>query len=53
LLFGAGAGAIVQVIVQLSPLLRADGEHNLQPRVIAGLLAGLGLMFATSLLVSV
>ena len=52
-LFGAGAGAIAQVIVQLAPSLRADGERNLQPRVVGGLLAGLALMFATGLLVSV
>ncbi len=52
-LFGAGAGAIVQVIVQLAPSLRAEGERGLQPRVVGGLLAGLALMFATGLLVSV
>jgi len=52
-LFGAGAGAIVQVIAQLAPSLRADGERSLQPRVVGGLLAGLALMFATGLLVSV
>ncbi len=52
-LFGAGAGAIAQVIVQLAPTLRADGERSLQPRVVAGLLGGLALMFATGLLVSV
>ena len=52
-LFGAGAGAIAQVIVQLAPSLRADGERGLQPRVVAGLLAGLALMFATGLLVTV
>jgi ZIP family zinc transporter len=52
-LFGAGAGAIVQVIVQLAPSLRAADERGLQPRVIGGLLAGLALMFATGLLVSV
>lgn len=52
-LFGAGAGAIVQVIVQLAPSLRAEGERGLQPRVVAGLLAGMALMFATGLLVSV
>jgi len=52
-LFGAGAGAIAQVIVQLAPSLRADGEHGLQPRVVAGLLAGLALMFTTGLLISV
>jgi zinc transporter ZupT len=52
-LFGAGAGAIVQVIVQLAPTLRAKGERSLQPRVVGGLLAGLALMFATGLLVSI
>jgi ZIP family zinc transporter len=52
-LFGAGAGAIAQVIVQLAPSLRAEGEPGLQPRVVAGLLAGLALMFTTGLLVSV
>jgi ZIP family zinc transporter len=52
-LFGAGAGAIVQVIVQLAPSLRAGDERGLQPRVVGGLLAGLALMFATGLLVSV
>ncbi|MFP5365039.1 MAG: ZIP family metal transporter [Thermoleophilia bacterium] len=52
-LFGAGAGAIAQVIVQLAPALRADGERGLQPRVVGGLLAGLALMFTTGLLVTV
>jgi zinc transporter ZupT len=52
-LFGAGAGAIAQVIVQLAPSLRGAGERGLQPRVVAGLVAGLALMFTTGLLVSV
>ncbi len=52
-LFGAGAGAIAQVIVQLAPSLRTPGERSLQPRVVGGLLAGLAIMFATGLLVSV
>jgi zinc transporter ZupT len=55
-LFGAGAGAIVQVIVQLAPALHAAGDAGrgpLQPRVVAGLLTGGALMFATGLLVSV
>jgi ZIP family zinc transporter len=52
-LFGFGAGAIVQVIVQLAPSLR-DGEgRTLHPTSVAGLLAGILLMFATGLLVSV
>ncbi|MGH2918336.1 MAG: ZIP family metal transporter, partial [Solirubrobacteraceae bacterium] len=52
-LFGAGAGAIVQVIVQLAPSLRGEGERGLRPSVVGGLLAGMALMFATGLLVSV
>jgi zinc transporter, ZIP family len=52
-LFGFGAGAIVQVIVQLAPSLRDEEGRTLYPRSVAGLLAGLGLMFATGLLVSV
>ncbi len=52
-LFGFGAGAIVQVIVQLAPSLR-DGEgRTLHPGAVAGLLAGMALMFATGLLVAV
>jgi len=52
-LFGFGAGAIVQVIVQLSPSLRNESGRTLHPPTVAGLLAGLMLMFATSLLVAV
>ncbi len=52
-LFGAGAGAIAQVIVQLLPTLRDDQGRTLHPRAVGGLLAGLALMFATGLLVSV
>jgi zinc transporter, ZIP family len=52
-LFGFGAGAIVQVIVQLAPSLRDDAGRTLHPGAVAGLLAGLALMFATGLMVSV
>jgi zinc transporter ZupT len=52
-LFGAGAGAIVQVMVQLAPTLRDDDGRTLHPRAVGGLLAGLALMFATGLLVNV
>jgi zinc transporter ZupT len=52
-LFGAGAGAIVQVMVQLAPTLRDEGGRTLHPRAVGGLLAGLALMFATGLLVSI
>jgi zinc transporter, ZIP family len=52
-LFGFGAGAIVQVIVQLAPSIK-DGEGRLlHPPAVAGLLAGMALMFATGLLVAV
>jgi ZIP family zinc transporter len=53
LLFGAGAGAIAQVIVQLAPSLRDEDGNALHPRAVAGLLAGLALMFMTGLLVTV
>ena len=52
-LFGFGAGAIVQVIVQLAPTLRDEGGRTLHPVAVSGLLAGLGVMFVTGLLVSV
>ncbi len=52
-LFGFGAGAIVQVIVQLAPSLRDDAGRTLHPAAVAGLLSGMALMFTTGLLVSV
>jgi zinc transporter, ZIP family len=52
-LFGFGAGAIVQVIVQLAPSLRDDDGRLLHEGAVAGLLVGLAIMFATGLLVSV
>jgi ZIP family zinc transporter len=52
-LFGFGAGAIVQVVVQLAPTLRDGTGRTLNPPAVAGLLAGMALMFATGLLVSV
>jgi zinc transporter ZupT len=51
-LFGFGAGAIAQVVVQLAPSLRDDGRP-LQPSAICAVLAGLAIMFTTGLLVSV
>jgi hypothetical protein len=50
--FGFGAGAIIQVIVQLLPTLRDDDRRLLHPAAVAGLIAGMGLMFGTSLLVA-
>lgn len=52
-LFGFGAGAIVQVIVQLTPSLRDEHGRALHPVAVGGMLVGLALMFATGLLVSV
>ena len=52
-LFGFGAGAIAQVVVQLAPSLRDERGNLLHPIAVAGLLAGMALMFATGLLVSV
>ncbi|SEH10444.1 ZIP family metal transporter [Thermoleophilum album] len=52
-LFGLGAGAIVQVVVQLAPSLRDDEGRTLHPLAVAGVLAGLAIMFVTALLVTV
>jgi zinc transporter, ZIP family len=51
-LFGFGAGAIVQVIVTLSPSLRDDDGRLLHPGAVTGILGGMALMFATGLLVA-
>jgi zinc transporter ZupT len=52
-LFGAGAGAIAQVIRQLLPAVRDDRRRTLHPSAVAAMVGGLALMFATGLLVSV
>ena len=52
-LFGFGAGAIVQVIVQLAPTMRDHLGRVLHPAAVAGVLGGMAIMFATGLLVSV
>jgi len=51
-LFGFGAGAIVQVIVQLAPSLRNDAGRTLHPAAVGGLLAGVAVLYLTSLLVA-
>jgi ZIP family zinc transporter len=51
-LFGFGAGAIIQVIVTLVPSLRDDEGRLLHPAAVTGILGGMGLMFATGLLVA-
>lgn len=52
-LFGFGAGAIVQVVAQLVPSLRDGAGRTLHPVAVGGLLAGMAVMFATGLLISV
>ena len=52
-LFGVGAGAIAQVIVQIAPSLRDRAGRLLHPASVAGILAGAAIMYATGLLVSV
>jgi zinc transporter ZupT len=52
-MFGIGAGAIAQVIVQIAPALREKGGPLLNPLSSGGLLAGLVVMYLTGLLVSV
>jgi zinc transporter ZupT len=52
-LFGFGAGAIAQVVVQLAPSLRDGAGRMLHPTAVAAILTGMAIMFATGLLVSV
>jgi ZIP family zinc transporter len=53
LLIGVGVGAIIQVIGQLIPTIRDRRGQALYPLTVAGLLVGAGILYATSLLVSV
>jgi len=52
-MFGIGAGAIAQVIVQIAPQIRGGDGRLLNPLAAGGLLSGLVVMYATGLLVSV
>ena len=52
LLLGAGIGAIVQVIVQIAPMIRERTGAKLDGTAVTGLLAGVLVMYATGLLVS-
>ena len=52
-LLGIGVGAIAQVIVQLTPSIRDRAGRALHPRSVAGILAGMLLLYATGLLISV
>jgi ZIP family zinc transporter len=53
LLFGVGVGAIVRVIVQIAPVMRDGSGRYLTPLTVAGILAGIAVMYLTGLLVSV
>jgi zinc transporter, ZIP family len=52
-MFGIGAGAIAQVIVQIAPAIRAPDGRLLNPLATSGLLVGLLVMYVTGLMVSV
>jgi len=52
-MFGLGAGAIAQVIVQIAPSVRDSAGRLLHPLAVAGLVCGVMLMYATGLLISV
>jgi zinc transporter, ZIP family len=52
LMFGIGAGAIAQVIVQIAPQIRDTAGRILHPLAVGGLLTGLFVMYVTGLLVS-
>lgn len=53
LLFGVGVGAIARVIVQIAPVMRDPEGRLLYPASVAGILAGIAVMYLTGLLVSV
>jgi zinc transporter ZupT len=53
LLFGLGAGAIAQVIVQIAPSVRDPGGRLMNPLAAGGMAAGVLLMYATGLLISI
>ena len=51
-MFGVGAGAIAQVIVQIAPAVRDGAGRLLHPLAVGGLLTGLAVMYVTGLMVS-
>ncbi len=51
-MFGLGAGAIAQVIVQIAPSIRDSAGRLLHPLAVAGVVSGLVLMYSTGLLIS-
>ena len=52
-MFGLGVGAIARVVVQIAPQVRDAGGRLLHPIAVGGLIAGLGIMYTTGLLISV
>jgi ZIP family zinc transporter len=52
-MFGLGVGAIARVVVQIAPQVRDRAGRLLHPLAAAGLVAGLALMYATGLLISI
>ncbi len=48
-----GAGAILQVIVEVTALLRRGSGSIASPAVVAGLACGVGLMYLTAMLVKI
>lgn len=52
LLLGVGVGAIAQVIIQITPALRARSGQLLNPASIGGIAAGILIMYFTGLLVT-
>ena len=47
LMFGIGAGAIAQVVVQIAPAIRDGAGRFLHPLAVAGLLTGLVVMYVS------
>ncbi len=52
LLLGVGAGAIVQVVLQIMPSLRDKATRAIDAPAVAGIVTGVALMYATGLLVT-
>jgi zinc transporter, ZIP family len=52
-LIGVGVGAIVQVIGQLTPSIRDSDGRALHPLSIAGIVVGAGILYFTSLLITI
>jgi zinc transporter ZupT len=52
LLIGAGAGAIVQVVQQLTPSIRDSRGRALRPLTAGGIVAGAAILYVTGLLVA-